>query len=88
MEGRDEEHRTFDCEGRPLRWHYREGNDLVPFRLRKEEIECREISMTIMRDGSAYRARAIIQVEGEGTYEWMAVAIAVLDMSVDMAVGG
>lgn len=86
MADKNEEHRNFHCEGRSYRWRYFEGEDREYFRSRSQEIPHRDISMMIPRNGTMYHAQASIQIEGEGTAEWMAVAIAVLDMSVNMAI--
>ncbi len=44
-----------------------------------------EITATIFRDGYFWTAWASIEAEGQGTPEWMAAAIELLNLSVDMA---
>jgi hypothetical protein len=53
----------------------------------EEETVSRELEMYVMRGGKLYVAAATITYlpEDEGSFEWMADAIAVLDTSVDMA---
>lgn len=82
MEHQNDKCRRSRCEGRTVRFSHSEGDDAVPFRY---EIPYRDISMIVFCNGTAYQACASIQIEGEGTEEWMAAAIAVLVTSVDMA---
>ena len=93
----EERHDRLHCEGR----RRREGACFAPFcdvgamlRARWDSSAqadqpqppaVREVTMTVVRDGYLWEAKADLPIAGEGTFEWMAVAICAFGISVDLA---